>query len=110
MNVTKCILHINPEAKFKCKENDFNKITWNPSYAGGKPTLAELQAVSGVVDLIDANEEIRRKREQEFPPLGDVLDEVLNVLDSASLIVDGTKLRALQDARIQVKLDNPKAT
>lgn len=45
MNVTKAILHINPEAKFVCWDNDFDRVEYNDAqHVGVKPTLAECQA------------------------------------------------------------------
>jgi len=44
IDITKCILHINPKANFVCWENDFDRVIYDPSHIGAKPTLAECEA------------------------------------------------------------------
>jgi len=44
INITECILHINPQANFVCWENDFSRVVYDPSHVGVKPTLAECEA------------------------------------------------------------------
>ncbi len=46
----------------------------------------------------------REKREAEYPDsIADLMDEVLTLLDGAGLIVNGSKLRTMQDARLVIK-------
>ena len=44
MNITEAILHLVPNAKFMCWENNYDRIEWSPSNVTQQPTLAELTA------------------------------------------------------------------
>ena len=77
MIITDAILHLDPEAKFVCWENDYNRITWDDSNAKSKPTLAELRA--GWTDL-DNNRKAnayKERRATEYPPIQDYLDGIV---------------------------------
>ena len=43
MDIAKAILHINPQARFICWENDFARVDYDPLHIGAKPTLAECE-------------------------------------------------------------------
>lgn len=46
----------------------------------------------------------KEKREAEYPDsIADLVDELLTLVDAAGLIVQGSKLRTMQDARLVIK-------
>jgi hypothetical protein len=76
MNITEAILHLNPEAKFVCWENDYNRITWNVSNTKAKPSLLELKTVWVTIETNKEANTYQELRAAEYPPIGDQLDDI----------------------------------
>lgn len=57
MNITECIIYLNPQAQFVVWNNDYSRIVWNKKHTGLKPTLAQCENVAAVVDAIIADRE-----------------------------------------------------
>ena len=74
MDITKCILHINPQANFVCWENDFNRVIYEPTHIGKKPTMAECEA---------AWDEIQAAPEATPP----TIDERLSALEMVTVML-----------------------
>ncbi|MGQ0664385.1 MAG: hypothetical protein ACT4P2_12575 [Pseudomonadota bacterium] len=74
MNVTACILHLVPGARFACWQNDYNRVVWNELHVGPKPALAELEAVWPVVRAALAKRAVLERRRDEYPPVHEQLE------------------------------------
>jgi hypothetical protein len=52
MDITRAILHINPDAKFTCWENDFERVVWDESNVSDKPTREEVETAWAEIENI----------------------------------------------------------
>ena len=76
MNITQSILHLVPDAKFTCWENDYNRVTWDASNTKPKPSLTELKAAWVTIEADTIAMEYKENRVAEYPSIGDQLDDI----------------------------------
>ena len=74
MNITQAILHLNPDAKFTCWENDYNRVTWDASNTKSKPSLSKLNTAWDAIEANTIAMEYKENRVAEYPSIGDQLD------------------------------------
>ena len=76
MNITQAILHLNPDAKFVCWENDYNRVTWDASNTKSKPSLSKLNTAWDAIEANTIAMEYKENRVAEYPSIGDQLDDI----------------------------------
>jgi len=72
---------INPNAEVSVDDNDINKITW----LNGTTEISKSNIETKITELQTAydTKEYQRKREKEYPPMADQLDDIFhNGIDS----------------------------
>jgi hypothetical protein len=100
MNITQSILHLIPDAKFMCWENDYNRITWNDSNTKSKPSLVELEAAWVAVEANEKAMAYKEQRVAAYPPMTDYLDGIVKA--------DNVQVQKYIDDCLAVKAKYPK--
>jgi len=81
ISISKAIQSINPNAEVSVNAEDFEQITW---LNGTTPiSKADIQAKQIELQTAYDSKEYQRKREKEYPPMEDQLDDIFhNGIDS----------------------------
>jgi hypothetical protein len=66
MDLYKAIIRLNPQAEFRVKNNDYNRLKWSETNTQPKPTLAECEAAWQEIISEAPMKQLRKERDKKL--------------------------------------------